>query len=166
MSHPKGSLTHPGHNAASHAHPVRLSATPTRGAAAESPRLLIHPSARARSKAMGMLPARYGAPRSPNPTRPTAGSRPSTCTGWLRPAAVAAGSQADRHRPPKGLRPTLAWEPMTKWRTSTGPLHEHQRRRMTLETAVGQFVGRVPSHGNGDAACHVRQGKGPGLCRL
>ena len=79
---------------------------------------------------MGLQPDRHGVPRSPNPTRPTAGPRPSTCTGWLRPAAVAAGSQADRHRPPKGLRPTLAWEPMTKWRTSTGPLHEHQRRRM------------------------------------
>jgi hypothetical protein len=33
----------------------------------------------------------------------------------------------------------------------------------TLEKAVGQSVGRVPSRGDGDAACLVRRVRGPGL---
>ena len=34
--------------------------------------------------------------------------------------------------------------------------------RVNLETAVGQSVGRVPSRGDGDAACPVRRVRGPG----
>lgn len=34
---------------------------------------------------------------------------------------------------------------------------------MTWETPVGQFVGRVPSRGDGHAASPVRRVRGPGL---
>jgi hypothetical protein len=37
---------------------------------------------------------------------------------------------------------------------------------LTLETAVGQSVGTVPSRGDGDAARPVRRVRGPGLLEM
>ena len=97
--------------------------------------------------------------------RPSLATRPWACgdrAGTL-PLHRSCGLDplAQRLRPPLAIPPSR--DASLAPRIAEASASQSLPSQLNLETAVGQWAGRLPSRGDGDAACHGRPGRGPGL---